>query len=391
MDIENDRQARNICVLGSTGSIGTQTLDVARSMPELFRIRGLSAQRNARLLAEQAREFRPDFVVIGDETAYQELRETLAGTGVRVAAGQQALTELAALAENDLVLTAVVGFAGLEPTLAAIDAGKDIALANKETLVVAGELVMTQAKRRGVALLPVDSEHSALFQCLVGEKIDQVTKLVLTASGGPFRGWSKDALATVLPSQALKHPRWNMGAKISIDSATLMNKGLEVIEAGRLFGLMADRIDIVVHPESIVHSLVEFVDGSVKAQLGPTDMRLPIQYALCWPDRQPNPFPRLSFSEISSLHFETVNREVFRSVDLAYQALEAGEDRPCVLNAANEIAVQAFLDERIGFMAIYDCIEFALNKMPTRGADDLDSLIDIDAEARRVASLFVGS
>jgi 1-deoxy-D-xylulose-5-phosphate reductoisomerase len=380
---------RKLCLLGSTGSIGEQTLEVVRAMPDRFQVVGLSAQRNVARLAEQALEFRPQRVVLTDEAGYGELRDRLTDTGIEVASGADALADLAALPEADLVLTAVVGFAGLKPTLAAIDAGKDIAIANKETLVVAGEYVMEAVRRRGIHLLPVDSEHSALFQCLAGEPADRVTRMVLTASGGPFRGWDREQLAAVSPAQALKHPRWNMGAKISIDSATLMNKGLEVIEAGRLFGLPPERIEVVVHPESIIHSFVEFADGSIKAQLGLPDMRLPIQYALCWPDRSPNPFPRYDFTRPITFHFEPPDRQVFQSLDLAYAALSSGGDRPCVLNAANEIAVEAFLSNRIRFLHIYDCIEFALNTLATQSAIDPDSLCARDAETRRWVSQYI--
>ena len=380
---------RKLCLLGSTGSIGEQTLEVVRAMPDRFQIVGLSAQRNAQRLAQQALEFRPQCVVLADESGFMDLKERLAGSGIEVATGTAALAELAALPDADWVLTAIVGFAGLRPTLAAIEAGKDIALANKETLVVAGEYVMEAARKRGINVLPVDSEHSALFQCLTGEPASGVARMVLTASGGPFRGWMREQLARVSPAQALKHPRWNMGAKISIDSATLMNKGLEVIEAGRLFDLPPDRIEVIVHPESIVHSFVEFIDGSIKAQLGLPDMRLPIQYALCWPDRAPNPFPRYDFTRAASLHFEPPDRHVFRSLDLAYQVLGAGGDRPCVLNAANEVAVEAFLSERITFLQIYDCIEFALDNLAAESVIQPDSLSERDALTRRLVAQYI--
>jgi len=380
---------KGLFILGSTGSIGEQTLDVVRNLGSKYRVVGLSAQQNVEKLAQQAREFRPDFVVIGEETLLTDLKTRLQDLPTNVYAGSEALVEQVQKPEIHLVLTAVVGFAGLKPTLAAIKAGKDIALANKETLVVAGEQVMEAARMKGVHILPVDSEHSALFQCMVGEKTSEIDKLILTASGGPFRGKSLDELTNVSKAQALKHPNWSMGAKITIDSASMMNKGLEVIEAGRLFNLPADRIEVVVHPESIIHSLVEFCDGSLKAQLGLPDMRLPIQYALTWPERASNPWPRFSFSQYPTLHFEAPNNAVFRALPLAFQALETGGTFPCILNAANEIAVQGFLEEKISFLQMYDCIEFALHKVACVQAPDLTTLIETDAEARRRAAEYI--
>lgn len=379
---------KRISILGSTGSIGVQALEVASAHPEAFEIVALTALGNASLLADQALRFHPRVVVIGDDKKVPQLRQALHGEKIEILAGVEGLCRAASLPEADMVLTATVGFSGLEPTLAAIDAGKEIALANKETLVVAGRHVMARAKAKGVRILPVDSEHSAIFQCLEGEERKSVRKITLTASGGPFRGFSAEQIGGVTVKQALKHPNWSMGAKITVDSASMMNKGLEAIEARWLFGLAGGQIDMVVHPQSIIHSTVEFADGSLKAQMGLPDMRLPIQYALAWPKRLYNDFPRFSFADYPNLTFEPVDRNVFRAVDFAYQAMADCGNRPCALNAANEIAVEAFLKEKINFTGIYDCIEFALNKVSRAAEPSLDDLFQTDEEARARAREF---
>lgn len=375
----------HIAILGSTGSIGCQALEVVAAHPGRFRVQVLTAQRNADLLIAQALIYKPAEVVIGDAAQYEKVKTALAPQGIAVSSGEAALCQAAARADVQLVLTALVGFAGLRPTLAAIHAGKDIALANKETLVVAGQLVMAAARAHQVQLLPVDSEHSAIYQCLVGEAGNAVEKIYLTASGGPFRGYSLAQLQQVTREQALKHPNWSMGAKITIDSASMMNKGLEVIEAHWLFGLPAEQIQIVVHPQSIVHSMVQFADGSIKAQLGTPDMRLPIQYALGYPARLHNNFPRFDFAKVPTFTFEQIDRSVFRSVQFAYDALARGGNGPCVLNAANEVAVAALLEGRIQFVEIYDCVAHALTQIPHIANPSLDQLFQTDAEARRVA------
>lgn len=343
---------KGIAILGSTGSIGTQALEVIEAYPDFFDLQVITAGKNADLLIEQALKFKPNSVVIGDESAYQKVKDALWNEDIHVYAGEDALCQVVESTEVNTVLTALVGYAGLRPTLRAIEAGKTIALANKETLVVAGELVTRLAREKGVNIYPVDSEHSAIFQCLVGEFHNKVEKIYLTASGGPFRGWTTDQLKSVKREQALKHPNWTMGAKITIDSASLMNKGLEVIEAKWLFGLQPSQIDVIVHPQSIVHSLVQFVDGSMKAQMGLPDMKLPIQFALTFPDRFPTDFPRFNFLDYPQLTFEQADRTVFRNLDLAYKAMDMQGTAACILNAANEISVDAFLNERIGFLDI---------------------------------------
>jgi len=343
---------KRIAILGSTGSIGTQTLDVVKQHPHAFSIAVLTAQSNADLLVEQALQFLPSHVVIGDEQKYAFVKEALSGTSIQVLVGAEALLEVVSLDHVDIVLTALVGYAGLLPTVKAIKAGKPIALANKETLVVAGSLIMPLARTMGVPILPVDSEHSAIFQCLMGESHNPIEKVILTASGGPFRGKKREELAGVTRAQALKHPNWTMGAKITIDSASLMNKGLEVIEAAWLFDVKASQIDVVVHPQSIVHSLVQFEDGSIKAQLGLPDMKLPIQFALGYPNRMKADFPRFDFRDFAMLTFEQPDLETFRNLGLAFQALDQGGNMPCILNAANEVAVEAFLKDEIGFLAM---------------------------------------
>jgi 1-deoxy-D-xylulose-5-phosphate reductoisomerase len=376
-------ERKRIAVLGSTGSIGTQTLEVAAEQPEALEIVVLTAGRNAALLAEQARAFLPKHVVIGDEGQYAWLREALAGLPIEVHAGEEALAAAAALPEVDMVLTALVGYAGLKPTLAAIEAGKPIALANKETLVVAGELVMALAKARGVPIYPVDSEHSAIFQCL--EEGNAIEKIVLTASGGPFRGRKRAELAGVTKAQALKHPNWAMGAKITIDSASLMNKGLEVIEAKWLFGLRREQIEVVVHPQSIVHSLVQFEDGSMKAQLGLPDMKLPIQFALTYPRRLKTGFERFSFARYPQLTFEAPDAETFRNLALAFEALDRGGNAPCALNAANEVSVARFLNDEIGFLDMAEANAWVLDRVAHVPGPRYADYVETDREARRLA------
>ncbi|WP_310393330.1 1-deoxy-D-xylulose-5-phosphate reductoisomerase [Hymenobacter sp.] len=381
-----DNTVKTLALLGSTGSIGTQALEVVRQQPGRFRVAVLTAQRQWELLARQAREFRPAVVVIGDENLYQSLKTALADQPeTEVVAGAAALAEVVTRPEIDMVLTALVGYAGLLPTVAAIRAGKDIALANKETLVVAGELITGLVRQHRVRLLPVDSEHSAIFQCLVGEEQNPIEKIILTASGGPFRGRSAQQLEAVTKAQALKHPNWEMGAKITIDSASLMNKGLEVIEAKWLFGLTNEQIDVVVHPQSIVHSLVQFRDGSLKAQLGLPDMKLPIQYALGYPHRLANAFPRFSFLDYPSLTFEAPDRAAFPNLELAFGAMRRGGNAPCVLNAANEVAVAAFLREQVGFRQMSDLVAGCLARVSYLAEPRLADLVATDAETRRLA------
>jgi 1-deoxy-D-xylulose-5-phosphate reductoisomerase len=345
---------KGIAILGSTGSIGTQALDVIEAYPQYFDLQVLTAGKNADLLIAQALKFKPNTVVITEESLYLKVKNALSQEDIHVYAGAEALCQVVESNEVDTVLTALVGYAGLKPTLRAIEAKKTIALANKETLVVAGELVTRLAKENGVNIYPVDSEHSAIFQCLVGEFHNKIEKIYLTASGGPFRGWTTEQLKSVKREQALKHPNWSMGAKITIDSATLMNKGLEVIEAKWLFNLKPEQIDVIVHPQSIVHSLVQFEDGSMKAQMGLPDMKLPIQFALTFPDRFKTDFPRFNFMDYPQLTFEKPDREVFKNLDLAFTAMEMSGTAACILNAANEISVEAFLQEKIQFLDIAD-------------------------------------
>ncbi|NNF58135.1 MAG: 1-deoxy-D-xylulose-5-phosphate reductoisomerase [Rhodothermaceae bacterium] len=375
---------RGLAILGSTGSIGTQTLEIATLFPERLQVRALAAGSNGALLAEQARQYRPDVVCLADETGYAALKESLAGTGVRVLAGVDALAEIAMLDTVDVVVAAIVGAAGLRPTLVAVEAGKTVALANKETLVMAGALVQRLAREHGATLLPVDSEHSAIFQCLVGEDPTAIEMLTLTASGGPFRARPADTFSTITRAEALAHPNWSMGAKITIDSATLMNKGLEVIEAHWLFGLPPEQIEVLVHPQSIIHSLVTFRDGSTKAQLGVPDMKVPIQYALTYPDRWSAPHDRIDWSALRCLDFEAPDLERFPSLGLAFEALRQGGTAPAVLNAANEAAVALFLNEQIGFADIPELIEDALGQRTAEDGDSLEALIAVDQEARRL-------
>ena len=383
------KKQRGVAILGSTGSIGTQALEVLETYPELFDLQVITAGKNADLLMEQALKFKPNMVVIGDETQYIKVKEALWNENIHVYCGADALCQVVQSTEVDVVLTALVGYSGLKPTIAAIEAGKDIALANKETLVVAGRLINELIKKHRVNLYPVDSEHSAIFQCLPGEHLNAIEKIYLTASGGPFRGFSTAQLQQVTKAQALKHPNWSMGAKITIDSATLMNKGLEVIEAKWLFDLTADQIDVVVHPQSIVHSLVQFEDGSMKAQMGLPDMKLPIQYALTYPYRLKTKFPRFDFLDHPQLTFEKPDREAFKNLDLAYRAMEMDGNIPCALNAANEIAVQAFLEDRIHFLEIAKINEWVMEKTSVISKPTLEDYVTTDAEARRLAQGFI--
>lgn len=379
------QQQKGVAILGSTGSIGTQALEVIAAYPDQFDLQVITAQSNADLLIAQARKFQPNAVVIVDESLHEKVKTELASEPIHVYAGAEALCQVVEFGDVHVVLTALVGYAGLKPTLAAINAGKDIALANKETLVVAGELVTRLAREKGVNIYPVDSEHSAIFQCLVGEFHNKIEKIYLTASGGPFRGWSADQLKNVGPEQALKHPNWTMGAKITIDSATLMNKGLEVIEAKWLFNLKPEQIDVIVHPQSIIHSLVQFNDGSMKAQMGLPDMKLPIQFALTYPDRFQTNFPRFSFLDYPQLTFEQADRTTFRNLDLAYEAMERGGTAACVLNAANEVTVQAFLEKRIGFLDIARINEEVMNGTTFIAQPVYEDYVKLDAEARELA------
>ena len=383
---ENDAPTRGIAILGSTGSIGTQALDVVRDQRDALHVEVLSAHRNAELLIAQAKEFKPNAVVIGDDAKWKEVNDALFDAGIKVYSGAEALEQVVEVDGIDMVLTAMVGAAGLKPTLRAIDAGKHIALANKETLVVAGEIVMNAARNKGVDIHPVDSEHSAIYQCIAGEFHNAIEKVILTASGGPFRGRTLDSLAGVTKADALKHPNWDMGAKITIDSASLMNKGLEVIEAKWLFDVTPDQIDVVVHPQSIVHSCVQFEDGSIKAQLGLPDMKLPIQYALTYPRRLKNDFPRFNFMDYPSLTFEQPDIETFRNLGVAFEALRQGGNAPAVLNAANEIAVARFLRDDIEFLDLPRVVEHALAKVNHQAKPSLDDLIASDQVARAVAA-----
>lgn len=378
-----------IAILGSTGSIGTQALEVIESYPDMFDLQVITANRNADLLISQAKKFHPNTVVIADESLYQQVKDALQDEDIHVYAGEDALSQVVTSTEVDIVLTAMVGYAGLKPTLAAIEAKKNIALANKETLVVAGELVTKMAAANGVNIYPVDSEHSAIFQCLAGEFHNKIEKIYLTASGGPFRGWKKEQLEQVTVAQALNHPNWVMGAKITIDSASLMNKGLEVIEAKWLFNLKPDQIDTIVHPQSIVHSLVQFDDGSMKAQMGLPDMKLPIQYALTYPNRFPTNFPRFNFMDYPQLTFEKPDRDTFLNLGLAYDAMEMGGTAACVLNAANEITVQAFLDQKISFLKIAEINQAVLKSTEIIQSPTYEDYVAIDDLARKNASQMI--
>jgi 1-deoxy-D-xylulose-5-phosphate reductoisomerase len=376
---------KNVAILGSTGSIGTQALDVIRSNQDIFQVEVLTAQNNAGLLIKQALEFKPNAVVIGNDALYERVKQILEPLHIKVFAGESSLAEIVELDSIDIVLTAMVGFAGLEPTLKAIDAGKNIALANKETLVVAGHIITQRAQKAGVNIYPVDSEHSAIFQCLAGEFHNPIEKIYLTASGGPFRGKDRDFLKNVKKEDALKHPNWDMGCKITIDSASLMNKGLEVIEAKWLFALKPVQIQVIVHPQSIIHSMVQFEDGSIKAQMGLPDMKLPIQYALGYPQRIKCDFTRFNFADYPELTFEQPDRETFRNLDLAYMAMEKDGNLPCILNAANEIAVAAFLKDQVGFLRMSEIIESCMEKISFIDNPSFDDLFQSDKEARIMA------
>lgn len=372
---------KRIAILGSTGSIGTQALNVIRRHRDLFSAEVLCAGSNAKLLIEQAIEFQPNAVVIADETKYDIVQEALCNTNIKVFAGEESMVDLMEMDSIDMVLAAIVGFAGLRPTLRAIEHGKTVALANKETMVVAGSIVTAAAQRHRALILPVDSEHSAIFQCLMGER-SEPDKILLTASGGPFRGKKRNELQHVTLEQALKHPNWSMGRKVTIDSATLMNKGLEVIEAKWLFGVEATDIEVVVHPQSVVHSMVQFADGSIKAQLGIPTMETPIQYAFSFPDRIESHLPRLDFADYPTLTFEKPDRETFRCLDLAYQAIARGGNTPCVLNAAGEVAVQRFIEGKIGFLDIADHVEHALATTAFIAEPTLNDLFETDKTVR---------
>lgn len=378
-----------VAIFGSTGSIGVQTLDVIRQHPDRFKVTILTAYDNADLLIRQAEEFKPDFVVIGKEEKYNQVKEALSSTKVAVAAGLPALEEAAEMDIYDIMIAAIVGYAGLKPTLKSVELGKKIGLANKETLVVAGELITRTARISGAVILPVDSEHSAIFQCLEGEQLNKVEKLILTASGGPFRGKKTSDLEKISVSDALRHPNWSMGAKVTIDSASLMNKGLEMIEAKWLFDVLPDQIEAIIHPQSIIHSMVQFEDGCIKAQMGIPDMRLPIQYALSYPQRITGHFPRFDFENSSQLSFEKIDGETFRNFSLAKAALFGGGNIPCILNAANEIAVAAFLKQEIGFLQMSNLIESTISRLPFMEDLSLDDYIACDMEARQVASSLI--
>ncbi len=380
---------KRIAIFGSTGSIGTQALDVIAAHKDLFSAEILTAQTNAELLIKQALEFSPNMVVIGDENKYLKVKEALAGTDTKVFAGEKALEEVAALDCYDMMLAAIVGYAGLRPTLQAVNLGKAIALANKETLVVAGDIVMQQAMEKGAAIIPVDSEHSAIFQCLVGESNNPISKIVLTASGGPFFGKKPNFLVNVKRDHALQHPNWTMGAKITIDSATLMNKGLEMIEAKWLFNLTPEQIQVVIHPQSIIHSMVQFQDGSLKAQMGLPDMKLPIQYAMAFPQRIANDFPRYDFKKPQTLSFEEPDIKTFRNLALATEALNKAGNMPCILNAANEIAVYAFLKNRIGFLDMTEVVEQTMQKISFIEKPNLLEYFETDGEARNFAASLI--
>jgi 1-deoxy-D-xylulose-5-phosphate reductoisomerase len=380
---------KRIAIFGSTGSIGTQALEVIRANAGLFEVEILTAQTNDELLITQALEFRPNAVVIGDDTKYQKLKGALSSTDIKVFAGEDALVEAADFDTYDMMIAGIVGFAGLKPTLKAVEKGKSVGLANKETLVVAGDIVMQKAIEKRAPIIPVDSEHSAIFQCLVGEARNPIEKVILTASGGPFLGKKPNFLVNVKRDHALQHPNWSMGAKISIDSATLMNKGLEMIEAKWLFNLRPDQIEVVVHPQSIIHSMVQFEDGSVKAQMGLPDMKLPIQYAMAFPGRIKNDFPRLNFKKYPALNFEEPDVKTFRNLSLAMEALNKAGNMPCILNAANEIAVWAFLRNRIGFLDMTAVVEKTMESVAFIEKPTLEEYFESDGEARNFAASLI--
>ncbi len=382
---------KNIAVLGSTGSIGKQALEIIEQHNDIFRSVVLTAGTNANLLISQAKKFNPKYVVIADENQFKTVNKELSPFGINVLAGTDAISEIVTLPEIDMVLTAMVGFAGLKPTVNAIKHRKDIALANKETLVVAGNIIMSLAKEYNVSIIPVDSEHSAIFQCIEGERQNKIEKIILTASGGPFRGMSLDELKTKTKAEALKHPNWNMGAKITIDSASLMNKGLEVIEARWLFDVPPEDIEVIIHPQSIIHSLVQFEDGSIKAQLGLPDMKLPILYAFSYPKRIKSQLPRFDFLNYPKLTFEKPDTKVFRNLQLAFDALNQGGNIPCILNAANEIAVEAFLQDKIKFTEMPELIEQTMQKVSFIENPSLEDLYQTDNEARKIAARMINN
>lgn len=384
-----DEEKKCIAIIGSTGSIGTQTLEVVSSHRDKFQVEVLTAQNNAELLIQQAKKFKPNAVVIGNEMHYEKVNNALFEDDIKVYCGEEALESIVEMDSIDVVLTSLVGYAGLKPTIRAIKAKKPIALANKETLVVAGKLITTLAQENAVNIYPVDSEHSAIFQCLVGEFHNPIEKIILTASGGPFRGRSTDFLSNVTKAQALKHPNWEMGAKITIDSATLMNKGLEVIEAKWLFNLKPKQIDVVVHPQSIIHSMVQFQDGSIKAQMGLPDMKLPILFALNFPERLKTNYPRMNFGDYPSLTFEKPDTDTFRNLALAYEAMEKDGNMCCIMNAANEIAVDAFLKDQIKFLEISDVIESCMSKVSYIGIPSLEDFVNTDNDTRNLAKQLI--
>ncbi len=377
---------KQIAILGSTGSIGTQALNVIETNSDEYQVHTLTANNSVDKLIEQAKKFKPDTVAIANHNLYIKLKDALSDLPIKVYAGMEAICQIVEQDPIDIVLTSMVGFAGLQPTVNAIKAGKTIALANKETLVVAGELISKLSDQYKSPILPVDSEHSAIFQCLAGENFNSVEKIILTASGGPFRTYSKQKLKDVTKEQALRHPNWNMGAKITIDSATMMNKGLEVIEAKWLFGLSYDKIEVLVHPQSVIHSMVQFTDGVIKAQLGVPDMRLPIQYAFSYPKRLKSDFPRIDFSKMDRLTFECPDMNRFRNLKLAFDALRKRGNMPCVLNAANEVCVASFLEGKIDFIGMSDVIERTMSEVSYKSQPTLEDYVEIDAESRRVAS-----
>jgi 1-deoxy-D-xylulose-5-phosphate reductoisomerase len=382
-------ETKRIAIFGSTGSIGTQTLEVIAAHPDKFSVEILTAHTNDELLIRQSLQFRPNIVVIGDEKKYQRVKEALQQTETKVLAGEKALDGTAATEYYDIMIAAIVGFAGLSPTLHALENGKTVALANKETLVIAGDIVMRKVSEKKAPIIPVDSEHSAIFQCLVGEARNKIDKIILTASGGPFLGKKPNYLVNVKRDHALQHPNWTMGAKITIDSATLMNKGLEMIEAKWLFNLNPEQIQVVIHPQSIIHSMVQFEDGSLKAQMGIPDMKLPIQYALAFPQRLPSNFPRYDFKKPSTLTFEEPDVKTFRNLALAKEALYKGGNMPCILNAANEIAVFAFLRNRIGFLDITEMVERTMEKISFIENPSLEEYFESDGEARNFAASLI--
>ncbi len=374
--------SKRIAIYGSTGSIGTQALEVVEAHPSLFSVEVLSAHNNAELLIEQCKRHKPNIAIITNEEKYQQVQDALSDEDIKVYAGESSLIEVAAGNTYDVLVAAIVGFAGLSSTLAAIEQGKTIGLANKETLVVAGDIVMATVAKSGAKLIPIDSEHSAIFQCLVGENMNEVSKIILTASGGPFLGKKPNYLVNVKKDHALQHPNWEMGAKITIDSASLMNKGLEMIEAKWLFGLRNEQIEVIVHPQSIIHSFVEFIDGSQKAQLGLPDMKLPIQYAMAYPQRIPNNFPRLNYKRHGKLNFEEPDIKTFRNLGIAMEAMKQGGNAPCIMNAANEIVVEAFLRNKIGFLEMSDLIENCLEKIDFIATPSLHDYKETDTLTR---------